>query len=45
MELHNEPAAQAILAKLERVHPIIHDVLDKSTTEARNFFEKEEARR
>lgn len=40
MELHNEPAAQAILAKLARVHPVIHDVLDKSTTEARNFFEK-----
>lgn len=40
MELHNEPIAHAILNRLERVHPVIHDVLDKSTTEARNFFEK-----
>jgi hypothetical protein len=38
MKLHNEPAAEIVLSKLGKVPPVLHDVLDKATTQARSFF-------
>src|SRR5205807_10606223 len=40
MELANVSAAQRILRKLEQVPSTLYDVLDKATTQAREFFEQ-----
>jgi hypothetical protein len=39
MEITNVSAAQQILKKLEQVPPTVYDVLDKATTQARDFFD------
>lgn len=39
MEVTNISAAQRILKKLRQVPPTLYDVLDKATTQAREFFE------
>src|SRR5882672_10327221 len=40
MEITNVSTAQRILKKLEHVPPTLYDVLDKATTQAREFFDE-----